>query len=81
MADATTISLAAPPLDLLHGAALFLDFDGTLVDLAPTPEQVVVDDRLPQLLTVLSHRLDGRVAMDFARRVHRDTQIFFGLEH
>ena len=69
MADATTISLAAPPLDLLHGAALFLDFDGTLVDLAPTPERVVVDDRLPRLLTVLSDRLDGRIAIVSGRPV------------
>lgn len=69
MADATTLSLAAPPLDLLHGAALFLDFDGTLVDLAPTPEAVMIDDRLARLLTLLSDRLDGRIAIVSGRPV------------
>lgn len=43
--------------------ALFLDFDGTLVDLAPTPEAIVVPPHLPSLLRALSSRFDGAVAV------------------
>lgn len=34
-------------------AAFLLDFDGTLVDIAPTPESVVVPERLPATLRAL----------------------------
>src|SRR5690606_23768273 len=61
MAEATNHSPAAPPLDLLTGAALFLDFDGTLVELAPTPDGVSVSPRLTRLLDRLTHVLEGRV--------------------
>jgi len=52
-----------PPLDLLQGASLFLDFDGTLVDIAPTPDAVEVSAELRDLLTLLHERLGGRVAI------------------
>ena len=52
-----------PPADLLSGASLFLDFDGTLVELAERPDAVVVNDRLPPLLRRLAVLLDGRVAI------------------
>ena len=45
------------------GFALFLDFDGTLVDIAPTPDAVVVDPALPPLLDRLRTRLDGALAV------------------
>lgn len=43
--------------------ALFLDFDGTLVDLAERPEDVDVPAELPLLLKGLSERLDGALAI------------------
>lgn len=61
--------LAPPPLDLLRHAALFLDFDGTLVDLHDRPEAVVVDARLAILVTRLSDALAGRVAIISGRPV------------
>ena len=60
---AATLSLPPPPADLLRGASLFLDFDGTLVEIAERPDAIRVDDRLRVLLTRLKHRLAGRVAM------------------
>lgn len=43
--------------------ALFLDFDGTLVELAPTPEAIVVPERLGPLLEAWRDRLDGALAL------------------
>jgi trehalose 6-phosphate phosphatase len=45
------------------GAALFLDFDGTLVDIAPRPDAVVVQDGLPALLDRLRGHLGGALAI------------------
>ncbi|MCK8786427.1 trehalose-phosphatase [Roseomonas sp. NAR14] len=44
-------------------AALLLDFDGTLVEIAPTPDSVRVPPDLPALLERLSARLDGALAI------------------
>ncbi len=44
-------------------AAFFVDFDGTLVDIAPTPDAVVVPTRLAGLLSRLSERTGGAVAV------------------
>ena len=43
--------------------ALFLDIDGTLLELAPTPTEVVVPPDLPGLLGNLQHALGGAVAL------------------
>ena len=55
--------LTPPPPDLLDDAALFLDFDGTLVDLAATPDSSRVSPRLGPLLDRLRRRLAGRLAI------------------
>src|SRR5271167_960099 len=52
---------APPPLH--RGQALFLDFDGTLVEIAPAPGLVQVPAELPPLLGELADRLGGAVAV------------------
>ena len=49
--------------------ALFLDVDGTLLELAPTPETVYVSERLKSLLIELSQRLEGAVALISGRTI------------
>lgn len=71
--------LLRPPLDLLRGAALFLDFDGTLVDIQPRPDAVSVDDRLHRLVATLADRLDGRVAIVSGRSIEQLDALFGGL--
>ncbi len=51
------------PPDLDRTSALFLDVDGTLVEIAATPEAVVVAPGLPGLLAQLHGLLDGAVAI------------------
>lgn len=58
-----------PPIELLRDASLFLDFDGTLVDIAPRPDAVRVSEGLAGLLAQLQARLDGRVAILTGRAV------------
>ena len=68
--------LSPPPLSILDGAALFLDFDGTLVDLADTPDAVVVDSALADLIARLFLRLDGRIAIVSGRPVDEIRALF-----
>lgn len=49
--------------------ALFLDLDGTLIDLAPTPRAVTVPIELPALLTRLWLAFDGALAIISGRAV------------
>jgi trehalose 6-phosphate phosphatase len=51
------------PPELDRKSALFLDFDGTLVEIAATPEQVVVPPGLPDLLGHLYRQLGGALAI------------------
>jgi len=71
--------------------ALFLDFDGTLVDIVEHPEAVAVDPDLPAILTRLQERLGGALAIISGRPIrflderfapHRfDIAGLHGLEH
>jgi len=54
---------------LLVGAALFLDFDGTLVELADTPDSILVPGELRGLLGRLSASLGGRLALISGRPI------------
>jgi trehalose 6-phosphate phosphatase len=58
-----------PPATLLEGASLFLDFDGTLVDLMDRPGDVVADADLRNLLATLNQRLAGRLAIISGRSI------------
>ena len=49
--------------------ALFLDFDGTLVDIADRPDAVIVDPALPELLRSVSERLSGALAVISGRPI------------
>lgn len=61
--------LQSPPAGLLDGAALFLDFDGTLVELAETPDAILVPEGLAPLLDRLHRLLDGRLAIVSGRSI------------
>ncbi|GAA0535363.1 trehalose 6-phosphate phosphatase [Rhizomicrobium palustre] len=58
MANTPTI---APPIE--QNWALFLDIDGTLLDIAPTPEAVVVPEGLIASLEAASQKLGGALAV------------------
>jgi trehalose 6-phosphate phosphatase len=60
---------AAPPIFALDEIALFLDFDGTLAELAPQPEAVIVPSDLPPLLQRLHDRMDGAIAIVSGRPI------------
>ncbi|MBB4189618.1 trehalose 6-phosphate phosphatase [Sinorhizobium terangae] len=56
--------------------ALFLDIDGTLLDLAETPDAVVVPPSLPANLDTLSRKLGGALALVTGRDVGYAEQLF-----
>jgi trehalose 6-phosphate phosphatase len=58
-----------PPAALPDDAALFLDFDGTLVELAETPGSIRVPEGLAPLLERLRQRLGGRIAIVSGRSI------------
>jgi trehalose 6-phosphate phosphatase len=64
---------ALPPF---HRAALLLDMDGTLIDLAPTPDAVVVPAGLADTLTTLRDALDGALAIVTGRPVETVDRLF-----
>src|SRR5215468_10789047 len=55
--------LPAPPRADLASLALFVDIDGTLLDIASRPDAVVVDVALREMLLALHARLDGALAL------------------
>ncbi len=69
----SALKLPSPPtladLTLERPVALFLDFDGTLIEIAETPEGIVVPGDLAARLVALSQRLEGRLALVSGRAV------------
>jgi trehalose 6-phosphate phosphatase len=69
----------APPPPLRGDCALFLDLDGTLLDLASAPSLVLVDPGVAALLPVLLRSLDGAVALITGRAIADVDRLFPGL--
>lgn len=66
----------APPIpDCAY--ALLLDFDGSLVELAPSPECIHLPSRLPQLLIGLHQQLQGAIAC-ISGRSYADLHTWLG---
>src|SRR3546814_6907399 len=76
-----SIDLPPPPplaeLAARNPLALFLDFDGTLVEIADTPDGIHVPDGLPAQLVALRRALDGRIAIVSGRAI-ADIQSWLG---
>ena len=70
------------PLDLrdLSRLALLLDVDGTLLDIAPTPREVVVPPELPETLSRVRDRLDGALALVSGRMISEIDDFFAPLQ-
>ncbi len=76
-----TGSYAPTPLDCpdwIRDWALFLDIDGTLLDLAPDPQAVHIPLRLSTQLAALAHRLGGALALVSGRPLTDIDQFFPG---
>ena len=61
--DLKSLTDRPPPPPLPISAALFLDFDGTLVSLAPRPQDVQVADWVVPTLQRLQRTLDGALVI------------------
>jgi trehalose 6-phosphate phosphatase len=57
---------ALPPF---HDAALLIDFDGTLIDIAPTPDSVVIPTDLPATLRTVRRQLGDALAVVTGRTI------------
>ncbi|OYV38862.1 MAG: trehalose-phosphatase [Acidocella sp. 20-61-6] len=72
------MSYCSPQFLLPPNSAVFLDIDGTLLNLAATPNSVIVPPHLPELLRRLSIRLGGALALISGRSL-TDIDAMFGL--
>ncbi len=69
----------APPRLGAHRCAVFLDIDGTLLDLAATPDDVRVDADVARLLPALAEALAGALALITGRTLADADRLFPGL--
>jgi len=63
-----------------HRVGLFLDVDGTLLELAPRPDEVVVPARLVTILTQLQTALGGALALVSGRAISQIDALFAPLK-
>lgn len=75
-AQSTTI---APDRHIHERTALLVDFDGTLVQIASTPDAVEVSPELVDVITQASQRLDGRVAIISGRSLAQLESLWPGM--
>lgn len=59
-----------------HSIGLFLDVDGTIIDLAPTPDAVDVPAALVRELASAERRLDGALALVSGRPIEELDRLF-----
>lgn len=69
-----------PPPPAQNDWAYFLDFDGTLLDIAATPDAIHVDKELRTLLKELHRACDGAVVLVSGRALS-DLDLRLGLPH
>lgn len=73
--------LTDPPETLLPGTSLFLDLDGTLLELVERPDAVVADDSLRNLIMRLAEKLEGRLAVISGRSLAQLDAILGSVAH
>lgn len=56
--------------------ALFLDIDGTLLDIAPSPDAVQAPAKLGEILQTVSQKLNGALALVTGRRIDFVDELF-----
>lgn len=78
MADSPRRGRHEPP-PLPEGYAVFLDIDGTLLELAPAPDAVHVDPVLASLLPKVRRALGGALALVTGRSITDVDRLFPGL--
>ncbi len=80
-AGTLTRPLSAPPIPAAGEVALFLDLDGTLAPLAPTPDAVLANPRRTRVLRALDRVLGGRVAIVSGRTLEEIDRIAGSAAH
>jgi trehalose 6-phosphate phosphatase len=78
MAPPGQVATRTPP-PLQEGYGVFLDIDGTLLDLAPAPDAVHVDPALATLLPKVRRTLGGALALITGRAITDVDRLFPGL--
>jgi trehalose 6-phosphate phosphatase len=64
----------------MNRMAILLDVDGTLLEIAPTPQEVVVPRELPEVLSQVRDRLDGALALVSGRMIAELDDFFAPLQ-
>ncbi|WP_118135037.1 trehalose-phosphatase [Oceanicella sp. SM1341] len=67
--DTLSATATLPPVLSPAGQAIFLDFDGTLVEIAERPDAIEVPGTLPTLLAALGEAAGGALALVSGRRL------------